>query len=44
MLLKSHEDIVFSPNDAIELLEEIELVLADEPLKNKLTTEGIALW
>ena len=30
--------------DDFELPEEIEPFLADKPLENELTTEGIALW
>ncbi|KAL4062735.1 NUC071 domain-containing protein [Scleroderma yunnanense] len=45
--LVSHEDIIFGPNDGdndFELPEEVELFLADKPLKNELTADGIALW
>ncbi|KAL4066266.1 NUC071 domain-containing protein [Scleroderma yunnanense] len=45
--LVSHEDIIFGPNDGdddFELPEEVEPFLADKPLENELTTDGIALW
>ncbi|KAL4074403.1 NUC071 domain-containing protein [Scleroderma citrinum] len=45
--LVSHKDIIFGPNDGdnnFELSEEVELFLADKPLENELTADGIALW
>ncbi|KAL4065042.1 NUC071 domain-containing protein [Scleroderma yunnanense] len=45
--LVSHEDIIFGPNDGdnnFELPEEVELFLADMPLENELTADGIVLW
>ena len=44
---RSHKGTLFCRNgaddDDFELPEEIELFLADEPLENELTAEGVAL-
>ena len=47
VLLVSHKDIIFGPSDANDgdfELPEVELFLADKPLENDLTAEGITLW
>ena len=43
----SHKDVIFGPSDADDdsfELPEVEPFLADKPLENDLTAEGIALW
>jgi pre-mRNA-processing factor 8 len=48
VLLVSHEDSIFGPNDNddddFELPDEVRSFLNDNPLENDLTADGIALW